>query len=66
MSNDNTDHIIIVAPNQPNNPTGTDGLIPKPVVDGGVAVAVVFALTYFSTRLLRSVMEVMKVNKQGK
>jgi len=66
MSNDNTDQIILITPNPTDIPPGADGLIPKPLVEGGVAVAVVFAMTYFTTRLLKSVVEVMKVNKKGK
>lgn len=66
MSNDNTDQIILVAPNPTNIPPGTDGLIPKPLVDGGVAVAVIMGMTFFTTKLLKSVVEVMKVIKKGK
>lgn len=66
MTNDNTDQIILITPNPTNNPPRADGLIPKPLVDGGVAVAVIFAITYFTTRLLKSVVEVLKVNKKGK
>jgi hypothetical protein len=66
MSNRSTDQVIIVAPAQTDIPPGGDGLIPKPLVDGGVAVAVIIAMTYFSQKLLKSVVEVIKVNKKGK
>ena len=66
MSDRNTDQIILITPNPTNTPPGGDGLIPKPLVDGGVAVAVIIAITYFTQKLLKSVVEVMKVNKKGK
>lgn len=66
MSNDNTERVILVAPNPTDIPPGADGLIPKPLVDGGVAVAVIMGMTFFTTKLLKSVGEVMKVNKKGK
>ncbi|MEO8893772.1 MAG: hypothetical protein ABI417_19975 [Coleofasciculaceae cyanobacterium] len=66
MSNNNTDQIILITPNPSNIPPGADGLIPKPIVDGGVSVAVIIGMTYFTTRLLKSVGEIMKVNKKGK
>jgi hypothetical protein len=66
MSDRNTDQIILITPNPTNTPPGGDGLIPKPLVDGGVSVAVIIAITYFTQKLLKSVVEVMKVNKKGK
>ncbi|HEY9892609.1 MAG TPA: hypothetical protein V6D37_12565 [Candidatus Sericytochromatia bacterium] len=66
MSDHNTDQIILITPNPTDTPPGGDGLIPKPLVDGGVAVAVIIAITYFTQKLLKSVVEVMKVNKKGK
>jgi hypothetical protein len=66
MSDRNTDQIILITPNPTDTPPGGDGLIPKPLVDGGVAVAVIIAITYFTQKLLKSVVEVMKVNKKGK
>jgi hypothetical protein len=38
MSDRNTDQIILITPNPTDTPPGGDGLIPKPLVDGGVAV----------------------------
>lgn len=66
MSNHNTDQIILVAPNPTNIPPGTDALIPKPIVDGGVAVLVIAGMTFFTTKLSKSVVDVIKVIKKGK
>ena len=66
MSDRNTDQFILITPNPTDIPPGGDGLIPKPLVDGGVAVAVIIAMTYFTQKLLKSVVELSKVNKKDK
>jgi len=66
MSDRNTDQIILITPNPTDTPPGGDGLIPKQLADGGVAFVVIIGMTYFSQKLLKSVVEVIKVNKKGK
>ncbi len=66
MSNSSTDQIILITPNPTDTPPGGDGLIPKQLTDGGVALVVIIGMTYFTQKLLKSVVEVIKVNKKGK
>ncbi len=66
MSDRNTDQFILITPTPTDTPPGGDGLIPKQLTDGGVALVVIIGMTYFTQKLLKSVVEVIKVNKKGK
>jgi hypothetical protein len=68
MSNVNTKQVILVstAPTDSARPPETGGFMPL-LMYGGVAVAVIFAMAYFSQTLLNSITELTKtLNKKRK
>jgi hypothetical protein len=68
MSNVTTNQVILVstAPTDSATPPETGGFMPL-LMYGGVAVAVIFAMAYFSRTLLNSITELTKtLNKKRK
>ena len=68
MSNLTTNQVILVstAPTDSATPPETGGFMPL-LMYGGVAVAVIFAMAYFSQTLLNSITELTKtLNKKRK
>ncbi len=68
MSNVTTNQVILVstAPTDSATPPETGGFMPL-LMYGGVAVAVIFAMAYFSQTLLNSITELTKtLNKKRK
>jgi len=68
MSNYTTNQVILVskAPTNSATPPETGGLMPL-LMYGGVAVAVIFAMAYFSQNLLNSITQLIKtLNKKRK
>ena len=68
MSNVSTNQVILVstAPTDAATPPETGGFMPL-LMYGGVAVAVIFAMAYFSRTLLNSITELTKtLNKKRK
>ena len=66
MSNLTTNQVILVstAPTDSATPPETGGFMPL-LMNGGVAVAVIFAMAYFSRTLLNSITELTKtLNKK--
>jgi hypothetical protein len=66
MSNVTTNQVILVstAPTDSATPPETGGFMPL-LMNGGVAVAVIFAMAYFSRTLLNSITELTKtLNKK--
>jgi len=68
MSNHNKEQVILVTANPPEPPLPPEsGNISSLMVYGGVAVAVILAMAYFSQTQLKSIAELLKtVNKPRK
>ncbi len=68
MSNNNKEQVILVTVTSPDPPLPPEsGNISSLMVYGGVAVAVILAMAYFSQTQLKSIAELLKtVNKPRK
>lgn len=67
MSQYNTKQVVLVATNPTESPAQPEGGLNPLLVYGGVSVAVIFALAYFSQTLLDAIAKLFKTtNKQNK